>query len=149
MTTAEQRDAFLQLGDHRLFTRSWTPSAPEAGRRAPILLFHDSLGCIELWRSFPERLAAATGRRVVAYDRLGFGRSDPHPDRLGLDFVGEEGRSTIPLLCAQLGIGEPRAIDRGEPQERYLYSRSVTISSGTSEVLRNLLAQQALGLPRS
>lgn len=50
---------------------------------------------------------------------------------------------------AQLGIGEPRAIDRGEPQERYLYSRSVTISSGTSEVLRNLLAQQALGLPRS
>jgi alkylation response protein AidB-like acyl-CoA dehydrogenase len=50
---------------------------------------------------------------------------------------------------AQLGIGEPRAIDRGEAQERYLYSRSVTISSGTSEVLRNLLAQQALGLPRS
>jgi len=49
---------------------------------------------------------------------------------------------------AQLGIGEPCALDRGEPQERYLYSRSVTISSGTSEVLRNLLAQQALGLPR-
>ena len=41
------------------------------------------------------------------------------------------------------------AIDRGEWQERYLYSRSVTISSGTSEVLRNLLAQQALGLPRA
>jgi len=37
----------------------------------------------------------------------------------------------------------------GEPQERYLYSRSVTISSGTSEVLRSLLAQQALGLPRT
>jgi len=49
---------------------------------------------------------------------------------------------------AQLGIGEPRALGAGEPQERYLYSRSVTISSGTSEVLRGLLAQQALGLPR-
>ncbi len=49
---------------------------------------------------------------------------------------------------AQLGIGEEEAIDRGEWIERYLYSRSVTISSGTSEVLRNLLAQQALGLPR-
>ncbi len=49
---------------------------------------------------------------------------------------------------AQLGIGERRGIERGEWQERYLYSRSTTISSGTSEVLRNLLAQQALGLPR-
>jgi alkylation response protein AidB-like acyl-CoA dehydrogenase len=49
---------------------------------------------------------------------------------------------------AQLGIGEGHGIDRGEWQERYLYSRSTTISSGTSEVLRNLLAQQALGLPR-
>jgi alkylation response protein AidB-like acyl-CoA dehydrogenase len=49
---------------------------------------------------------------------------------------------------AQLGIDEPRAFGAGEPHERYLYSRSVTISSGTSEVLRSLLAQQALGLPR-
>ena len=49
---------------------------------------------------------------------------------------------------AQLGIGEPAGLDRGDWQERYLYSRSVTISSGTSEVLRNLIAQQGLGLPR-
>jgi alkylation response protein AidB-like acyl-CoA dehydrogenase len=49
---------------------------------------------------------------------------------------------------AQLGIGDARGIAHGEWQERYLYSRSITISSGTSEVLRNLLAQQALGLPR-
>jgi len=49
---------------------------------------------------------------------------------------------------AQLGMGDARGIEQGEWQERYLYSRSITISSGTSEVLRNLLAQQALGLPR-
>jgi alkylation response protein AidB-like acyl-CoA dehydrogenase len=48
---------------------------------------------------------------------------------------------------AQLGR-DPRAVDAGEWMEAYLYSRSVTISSGTSEVLRSLLAQQALGLPR-
>ena len=48
---------------------------------------------------------------------------------------------------AQLGR-DRRALDAGEWAEAYLYSRSVTISSGTSEVLRNLIAQQALGLPR-
>jgi alkylation response protein AidB-like acyl-CoA dehydrogenase len=49
---------------------------------------------------------------------------------------------------AQLAVGDGRGIEQGAWQERYLYSRSTTISSGTSEVLRNLLAQQALGLPR-
>lgn len=106
MTTTDQRDAFIQFGDYRLFTRSWTPSAPDADRLAPILLFHDSLGCVELWRSFPEKLARATGRRVVAYDRLGFGRSDPHPGALGLDFVADEAQSVVPLLCDQFGIGD-------------------------------------------
>ncbi|MGE7468666.1 alpha/beta fold hydrolase [Bosea sp. NPDC003192] len=106
MTTTEQRDAFLQLGDHRLFTRSWTPSDPEASQRAPVLLFHDSLGSVELWRSFPEKLAAATGRRVIAYDRLGFGRSDPHPGKLGIGFVADEADSVVPQLCDRLGIGD-------------------------------------------
>jgi len=104
--TIDQRDAQLRLGEHRLFTRSWTSSDPEQNRRAPILLLHDSLGCVELWRSFPEKLAAATGRRVVAYDRLGFGRSDPHPGKLGVDFVADEGHSVIPQLCDRLGIGD-------------------------------------------
>jgi len=43
---------------------------------------------------------------------------------------------------------DARAIDGGQWYETYMYSRSVTISSGTSEVLRGLLAQQGLGLPR-
>ncbi len=106
MTTIDQRDALLRLGEHHLFTRSWMPSAADASRRAPILLFHDSLGSVELWRSFPGKLAAATGRRVVAYDRLGFGRSEPHPGKLGLDFVADEGRSIIPQLCDQLDIAD-------------------------------------------
>jgi len=43
---------------------------------------------------------------------------------------------------------DPRQLDANDWQERYLYGRSVTISSGTSEIMRNLLAQRALGLPR-
>jgi alkylation response protein AidB-like acyl-CoA dehydrogenase len=43
---------------------------------------------------------------------------------------------------------DARAVDGGDWYEPYLYSKSVTISSGTSEILRSLLAQRALGLPR-
>jgi alkylation response protein AidB-like acyl-CoA dehydrogenase len=49
---------------------------------------------------------------------------------------------------AQL-TGGARALDAGAWQESYLYSRSTTISSGTSEILRTLLAERALRLPRS
>ncbi len=49
---------------------------------------------------------------------------------------------------AQLYRDPLRQLDANDWQERYLYGRSVTISSGTSEIMRNLLAQRALGLPR-
>ncbi|MEZ5399575.1 MAG: alpha/beta fold hydrolase [Bryobacteraceae bacterium] len=86
----------------RIFTRTWRPAAECS---SPIVLFHDSLGCVELWRDFPEALAARTGRCVVAYDRLGFGKSDARRGRPGLDFVGEEAAVYFPALREQLGIG--------------------------------------------
>ncbi|MFG6158171.1 alpha/beta fold hydrolase [Halomonas sp. 1390] len=68
--------------------------AGDAGeRRSPIVLMHDSLGCVALWRDFPERLARATGREVIAYDRLGYGRSAPYPGPQPSDFIEEEATS--------------------------------------------------------
>lgn len=47
-------------------------------RDAPTIIFlHDSLGCIKLWRDFPERLARATNCNYLVYDRQGYGGSDP------------------------------------------------------------------------
>ncbi|WP_217605691.1 alpha/beta fold hydrolase [Chitinophaga sp. GbtcB8] len=42
-----------------------------------IVLLHDSLGCIELWRDFPKNLGALADCNVLAYDRLGYGKSGP------------------------------------------------------------------------
>lgn len=92
----------------RLFVRRWSPprTAPgEAEPPAPVLMFHDSLGSVALWRDFPARLAVRLGRDVVAYDRLGFGQSDPRRDRLSTSFVAEEAASVLPRLRAALGIG--------------------------------------------
>ena len=89
----------------RLFARRWVPAVRPGGHDEPIVLFHDSLGCVALWRDFPAQLARATGRTVVAYDRLGFGRSDPHPGKLDATFVRDEARGDFAALRAQLCIG--------------------------------------------
>ena len=45
---------------------------------APTIIFlHDSLGCIQLWRDFPEQLGAMSYCNVLIYDRQGYGKSCP------------------------------------------------------------------------
>ncbi len=95
-------DQYVEHAQGRIFTRRWSPGQPLDA--APIILMHDSLGCVELWRDFPALLSQATRRDVVAYDRLGFGRSDARPELPSLDFVAEESREYFAEICKQLGI---------------------------------------------
>lgn len=99
-------DIWIDHPRGRIFARAWSPEEPHAGADAPpIILFHDSLGCVELWRSFPAALCVGTGRRVIAYDRLGFGRSDPRDDRPApLDFIAEESSTYFPTVRQHMGF---------------------------------------------
>jgi len=87
----------------RLFVRHWRPRARAAGA-PPLLLLHDSLGSVAQWRGFPARLAGVLQREVIAYDRLGFGRSTPRTARHRLDFIDEEARRQLPALADALGL---------------------------------------------
>ncbi|MFS2197804.1 alpha/beta fold hydrolase [Pseudomonas sp. Pseusp3] len=86
----------------RLFTRRWFPAGVEYSQvKPPIILFHDSLGCVELWRDFPERLCQTTKREVIAYDRLGFGQSDPYPGHLPMHFIRDEAERFFVFIRAE------------------------------------------------
>jgi pimeloyl-ACP methyl ester carboxylesterase len=83
-----------------LFARAWMPPDIRPDDTPAILLFHDSLGCVELWRDFPEQLATATRRIVVAYDRLGFGKSDARSGQLPPTFITDEPAVVMQLRAA-------------------------------------------------
>ncbi len=52
--------------------------------RPTIIFLHDSLGCVQLWRNFPELLAQATRCNLLMYDRRGYGLSEPMSDQVRL-----------------------------------------------------------------
>ncbi len=104
MTQTTISDHWIPLEEGRIFARRWRPAQVSA--EAPtILMLHDSLGSVDLWRDLPARLAETTGLPVLAYDRLGFGRSDPNPRRPTRGFMAEEARVALPALREALGFG--------------------------------------------
>ena len=99
-------DGFINVGKDKLFVRTWQPEEKNDDLldKSPIVLFHDSLGCVDLWRSFPAALSNATQRRVIAYDRFGYGKSAANPNEQSLDFVSKEADVYFPVLREQLHI---------------------------------------------
>ena len=77
------------------------------GATPEILLLHEGLGSVSMWRDFPHELHGALGSRVVAYSRRGFGRSEPRTSPYGLRFMHEEALETLPELRRKLRIENP------------------------------------------
>lgn len=80
--------------------------APAASPSAPTLvLLHEGLGCVALWRQFPEQLALATGCPVFLYSRAGYGGSSPRALPWPLDYMQQEGLHGLPAVLDAAGIG--------------------------------------------
>jgi len=104
MTPLSTHEHAIPTPHGHLHAIAWTPTDATAATRTPIVLLHDSLGSVALWREFPAVLATATGRRVIAYDRLGFGRSAPHPGPLPPTFIHDEATRGVGPVRDALGI---------------------------------------------
>jgi pimeloyl-ACP methyl ester carboxylesterase len=73
----------------------------------PLVMLHEGLGCAALWRDLPTRLAAATGRTVVAYSRYGYGQSTPFKKALTPAYMHEEALQILPKLLDHLEFSAP------------------------------------------
>jgi pimeloyl-ACP methyl ester carboxylesterase len=76
-------------------------------RRAPLVLLHEGLGSVGLWREFPGALAEATDRRVLAFSRHGHGRSQPPVELRTPAFFHEEALGVLPAVLQALDAPRP------------------------------------------
>ncbi|HSK39676.1 MAG TPA: alpha/beta hydrolase, partial [Arenibaculum sp.] len=84
---------YLSASGHRLEYRWIEPRA--AGRPALVFL-HEGLGSAELWKDFPDEVAAATRCGALVYSRFGYGRSDPLDGPRGTDYLHREALESLP-----------------------------------------------------
>ena len=76
---------------------------PPPDQARTIVMLHEGLGCIALWRDFPAKLAAATGHGVFAYSRAGYGGSDPVDLPRPLDYMSREAQFSLPAVSTRSG----------------------------------------------
>jgi pimeloyl-ACP methyl ester carboxylesterase len=95
------RAGSLQVCGGTLETGWWGPGPAEA---PTLVLLHEGLGSVALWRDVPARLAAATGWGVFAYSRFGYGNSDgvklPRP----MTYMHDEALVVLPEVLNAAGI---------------------------------------------
>ncbi len=94
---------YLTAGGHQL-EYVWHGPPPET---APTIVFlHEGLGCVEMWRDFPERVAGATGFGALVYSRAGYGRSDAIELPRRVRFMHDEALITLPQVLEALNVRE-------------------------------------------
>jgi alkylation response protein AidB-like acyl-CoA dehydrogenase len=108
-----------------------------------------------------DRLAAfyAEIRALSVHTRLSLGRWRDGVEQVIDAPVAKLAFSELNLRLAEYALslqgpegvlaeGDPGVLDEGRWQDAYLYARAYTIAGGSSEIMRNLIAERGLGLPR-
>ena len=94
----------IQIKQGQIATQCWQPNNLRSN--TPIILLHDSLGCVVQWRDFPAIWGDTLNRPVIAYDRLGFDQSDPHPNPPSFEFIIKRTKVDFPQIKAALAIDD-------------------------------------------
>ncbi len=68
-----------------------------------VVMLHEGLGCLALWRDFPQSVAESTGLPVFVYSRAGHGRSEAGELPRPLDYMTREAVDVLPDVLDAIG----------------------------------------------
>ena len=95
---------FAEIDGARLETAWIAPAKPD---RPTIVMLHEGLGSIALWKDFPERLAAATGAGTLIYSRYGHGASTLLEGDRPVAYMHHEAEVVLPAMLRHFKIERP------------------------------------------
>jgi pimeloyl-ACP methyl ester carboxylesterase len=94
---------FVIVDGKRLETLRYAPR----GKETAIVMLHEGLGSVSMWKDFPKRIAEATGCGVLVYSRYGHGKSERLAEKRGVDFMHHEAHVVLPELVERMEIRSP------------------------------------------
>ena len=95
---------FAEIDGVRLETAWIAPVRPD---RPTLVLLHEGLGSVALWKDFPARLAAATGAGLLIYSRYGHGASALLEGDRPVEYMHHEAEVVLPALLAHFQVERP------------------------------------------
>jgi pimeloyl-ACP methyl ester carboxylesterase len=110
--------------------------------RAPLVLLHEGLGSVGLWRGLPGLLAAATGRRVIAFSRFGHGRSEPPAAPRTEAFFHQEALEVLPAVLSTLRAERPLLVGHSDGGSIALIAGGVLPVTGIVVLAAHVFVEQ-------
>jgi pimeloyl-ACP methyl ester carboxylesterase len=101
-----------------------------AGAEPALVFLHEGLGSVALWRDFPARLAAATGRRALLYSRAGHGQSSVPAEPRTPRFMHDEALEVLPALLDRFRLRTPVLVGHSDGGSIALIAASAFELSG-------------------
>ena len=103
MTTLLREARNVVIDGKRLETLQYSPP----NHSATIVMLHEGLGSVAMWRDFPEQLAHRTGCQVLLYSRYGHGKSQRLTEKRPVAFMHHEANVVLPQLLDCFEIQRP------------------------------------------
>lgn len=82
--------------------------------RPTLVLLHEGLGSVSMWRDFPDAVVRRTGCPAFVYSRAGHGSSPAPATPRGVRFMHEEATVVLPALLTQFHIASPILIGHSD-----------------------------------